>query len=135
MPARYFTPETANEALAEVRPLAERMVQHHRAIELAQAHQREYAGRIAGNGGGLDAAKLKGLQQSLEGEVRELARCVERINALGVLVKDTGRGLVDFPARREGEDVLLCWHVGEDRVAYWHGLDEGYAGRKPLDAG
>jgi hypothetical protein len=51
---------------------------------------------------------------------------------LGVLVKDLDRGLVDFPALRGDEEVLLCWEVGEDEVAYWHGVDEGFAGRKPL---
>src|SRR6478735_4005297 len=45
---------------------------------------------------------------------------------------DLDRGLVDFPALRQGEEVLLCWQVGEDTVAFWHGLDEGFAGRKPL---
>ena len=52
-----------------------------------------------------------------------------------MLVKDLDRGLVDFPALRDGEEVLLCWQVGEGEVAYWHGLEEGFAGRKPLDPG
>ena len=56
----------------------------------------------------------------------------ERLERLGVLVKDLDRGLVDFPALRDGEEVLLCWQVGEDEVAFWHGVDEGFAGRKPL---
>jgi hypothetical protein len=47
-------------------------------------------------------------------------------------VKDLDRGLVDFPALHRGEEVLLCWQVGEGEVAYWHGLEEGFAGRKPL---
>jgi hypothetical protein len=59
---------------------------------------------------------------------------VERLQALGVQVKDLDRGLVDFPALRDGEEVLLCWQVGEEVVAYWHGVDEGFAGRKPLGA-
>ena len=47
-------------------------------------------------------------------------------------MKDLDAGLVDFPARREGVDVLLCWRLGEDEVGYWHGLEEGFSGRKPL---
>ena len=47
-------------------------------------------------------------------------------------MKDLDRGLLDFPARREGEEILLCWHVGEDEIRFWHGVDEGFAGRKPL---
>jgi hypothetical protein len=65
-------------------------------------------------------------------EATGVARCVARINEVGAFVKDLDRGLVDFPARRAGEDVLLCWHVGEGDVAFWHGLEEGFAGRKPL---
>jgi hypothetical protein len=58
---------------------------------------------------------------------------VVQLERLGVIVKDADRGLVDFPALREsGEEVLLCWQVGEDEIAYWHGLEEGFAGRKPL---
>jgi hypothetical protein len=57
---------------------------------------------------------------------------VRQLEHLGVLVKDLDRGLVDFPALREGEEVLLCWEVGEDEVAFWHGIEEGFAGRKPL---
>ena len=48
-------------------------------------------------------------------------------------VKDLDLGLLDFPSRRGGAAVLLCWHVGEDSVSSWHGLEEGYAGRKPID--
>jgi len=61
-----------------------------------------------------------------------VAGCVDRLEQLGVLVKDLDSGLVDFPALRHGEEVLLCWQVGEDDVAYWHGVEEGFAGRKPL---
>ena len=55
-----------------------------------------------------------------------------QIHEVGALVKDLDQGLVDFPARREGEDVLLCWRLGEDEVAFWHGLEEGFSGRRPL---
>jgi hypothetical protein len=57
---------------------------------------------------------------------------VAGIHEVGALVKDLDRGLIDFPAQREGEDVLLCWHVGEAQIEYWHGPDEGFSGRKPL---
>jgi len=68
----------------------------------------------------------------MEREAEAVAAAVEELNRLGVLVKDLDRGLVDFPALRQGEEVLLCWQVGEDEVAFWHGVEEGFAGRKPL---
>ncbi len=129
---RYFTPDEANEALAEVRPLAERMVEHRHAFAEAQRRRAELAARISGNGGGLDPRTLRETTAEVEREAAEVAACVRRIGELGVQVKDLDQGLVDFPARRRGEDVLLCWRVGEDEVAFWHGLEEGFAGRKPL---
>jgi hypothetical protein len=110
MARRYFTPEEANALLAEVR----------------------LAGRIAGNGGDFDPQEPRTVEEELEREAQAVASSVERLEQLGVLVKDLDRGLVDFPALHGGEEVLLCWQVGEDEVAYWHGLDEGFAGRKPL---
>lgn len=132
MPQRYFTPEEANELLAAVRPLAERMVEHRQALVEAQARQAELAARIAGNGG-LQPRELAAVNEKVDHEAAGIARCVDGIHELGGLVKDLDRGLVDFPARREGEEILLCWRVGEQEIAYWHGSEEGFAGRRPLD--
>lgn len=52
--------------------------------------------------------------------------------ALGVHLKDVALGLVDFPSERDGRHLLLCWQYGEPEIAYWHGLDEGFTGRKPI---
>ena len=132
MAERYFTAEEANETLALVRPLAEELVSHRRALLAAEERKADLDRRIAGNGEALDARDLVDLEARITREAAELASCVVRIQDLGVLVKDLDRGLVDFPALRGDEEVLLCWQVGEDEIAYWHGLEEGYAGRKPL---
>lgn len=132
MPPRRFTPEEANAALEEVRPLAEELVEHRRARLRAQREQAEVAQQIAGNGGSIDTQRLADLEAESDRARVGIARCVNRIHGLGAIVKDLDEGLVDFPASRAGEEVLLCWKVGEDAVAYWHGLDEGFAGRKPL---
>ncbi|HEY6290706.1 MAG TPA: DUF2203 domain-containing protein [Terriglobia bacterium] len=70
---------------------------------------------------------------------RELAKekiteAIKQIHEIGCVVKDLDEGLVDFPTLREGREVYLCWKLGEERIGYWHGLDEGFAGRKPLNA-
>jgi hypothetical protein len=129
---RYFTAEEANDALREVRPLAEEMVERRRLLSQLQERQAVFEGQIAGNGGDFDPGELRELQERLGEEATAVARCVARIHELGALVKDLDEGLVDFPARRGDEDVLLCWKVGEEDVAYWHGLEEGFSGRKPL---
>ena len=132
MPKRYFTPAEANELLAEVRPAAEELVARRRAFAVTTARRARLVARIAGNGGDFDPQEPRALEEQLEQQAEAIAQCVERLERLGVLVKDLDRGLVDFPALRRGEEVLLCWQVGEEEVAHWHGLEEGFAGRKPL---
>ena len=136
MPERSFTPAEANSALAEVRPVAERLVAlraRMRELEHAQGDARH---AIGGNGGGYAAGDLNDAQAELErprrgcGRVRRPARGARRRAS-----RTSISASLDFPAGRDGEDVLLCWHVGEDAVEFWHGLAEGYAGRKPIDWG
>ena len=133
MAERYFTPEEANELLPEVRLAAEELVEHRLAARAVAAKRAQLVTRIAGNGGDFDPQEPRELEEDFERETAAIAEAVERLEQLGVIVKDADRGLVDFPALREsGEEVLLCWQVGEDEIAYWHGLEEGFAGRKPL---
>ena len=133
MAQRYFTAEEANELLPEVRLAAEELVEHRLAARAVAAKRAQLVTRIAGNGGDFDPQEPRELEEDFERETAAMAEAVERLQGLGVIVKDADRGLVDFPALREsGEEVLLCWQVGEDEIAYWHGLEEGFAGRKPL---
>ena len=100
--------------------------------ELETSHG-ELVTAIGGNGGGYAATDLNAAQSELGGLADAALACVDKLEELGVVLKDLDRGLLDFPSEREGAEVLLCWHVGEESVASWHGLDEGYAGRKPID--
>jgi hypothetical protein len=63
----------------------------------------------------------------------EIVRLINRIEAYGCVVKDIDLGLLDFPALREGRPIYLCWKVGETTLEHWHGTDEGFRNRKPLD--
>jgi len=133
MTPRYFTPDDANALLPEVREAAETLVGHRRALVDANAKRAHLTSQIAGNGGDFDPQEPRELEEVLQREAESVGHAIERLEGLGVLVKDADRGLVDFPALREnGEEVLLCWQVGEDEIAFWHGLEEGFAGRKPL---
>jgi hypothetical protein len=129
---RHFTPEEANAALEEVRPLVERMVGHRRAHVEALGRQEELEARIRGNGGGIPPAELADTAAEVDREARSLAQVVDELALRGVEVKDIDEGLVDFPALRRGETVLLCWKLGEDEIGFWHTLDGGFAGRRPL---
>jgi hypothetical protein len=128
-----FTPTEANSALEQVRPAAERLVTLRARMRELEREQGELVTAIGGNGGGYAAGDLNAAQTELAGLADAALACVERLEEIGVVVKDLDVGLLDFPATREGAEVLLCWRVGEAAVEYWHGLDEGYAGRKPVD--
>jgi hypothetical protein len=130
--AREFTLEEANAAVAELRPIVERMVEHGHRLAAAQRLQRELVTRIAGNGGDMQPSDLSELAETIQREADAISACAEEINAAGAQIKSLEEGLLDFPSRRDGELVLLCWKLGEDEIGYWHGVDEGYAGRQPL---
>ncbi|MCS7065993.1 MAG: DUF2203 domain-containing protein [Fimbriimonadales bacterium] len=59
-------------------------------------------------------------------------KAVDELHALGVILRDVDNGIVDFPHLRDGQEVFLCWRLGEERVRYWHELDKGFNARKPL---
>jgi hypothetical protein len=111
--ARYFTVSDANALLPTVRPIVERMVELRRSQELSG---------IASTNGGASHSPVRA----------EIAACVEELNELGVQVKDLDIGLIDFPSLRDGDEILLCWRLGEGDIAWWHTLDGGFAGRQPL---
>lgn len=133
VPKRLFTPREANSALAEVRPAAERLVAVRARMRELSETQGESILAIGGNGVGYAAGDLKAAQGELQQLAEQVAEAVRELDALGVVVKDLDLGLLDFPGLREGQEVELCWQVGEDAVAYWHPVETGYRGRKPID--
>ncbi|MEO8289427.1 MAG: DUF2203 domain-containing protein [Gaiellaceae bacterium] len=131
---RLFTGDEANEALATVRPVVERLVAARERFLARSAHLTEVRSKVAGNGGGLDPEQVQAAQDDVDKVAGTIGSLLAELEGVGLQVKDLDRGLVDFPARHpeSGDAVLLCWQLGEDQVAYWHGLEEGFAGRKPL---
>jgi hypothetical protein len=129
---REFTLEEANAAVVELRPVVARMVEHGRNLAEAQRRQRLLVTHIAGNGGDMQPSDLRELAETIQAEADAIAACAEEIDAAGAQIKSLEEGLLDFPSRRDGELVLLCWKLGEGEIEYWHSLDEGFAGRKPL---
>jgi len=130
---RHFSPEEANAELEHVRPLVEEMVARRRAHIAALEQQEALEGRIRGNGGGIPPATLADAAAAVEREARSLARAVDAIASHGAEVKDLDEGLIDFPALHHGETVLLCWRLGEDEIRYWHRIEDGFAGRRPVE--
>src|SRR5215471_21644535 len=130
---RLFTVEEANALLSFLKPLMEKASRH---IELLRRRSRSAAGRDK-----LDPESgdfMERLQQdpSVAQAIKELHELVQEIHALGCICKGVEEGLVDFPCSLGEEIVFLCWRYGEESVAHWHRVEEGFAGRRPLlDAG
>lgn len=119
---KQFTVDEANAALAMVEPLVEAIRDAQQSME--QDHD-AVAESVPGNGGG--GAGVRYLEAN-----RTIARATAELETIGVVVRDPSTGLVDFPAERDGEQIFLCWRLGEDAVAWWHPTDSGFAGRQPL---
>jgi hypothetical protein len=93
--------------------------------------QREVVRIVAGNGSGEGVGDAR--TPEFTKLARELQDVVDELTSIGIQLKDVDTGLLDFPAIREGEEVLLCWSVGEPAVEWWHGLEDGFAGRQRID--
>ena len=130
---RLFTVDEAQALLdGGVRELAERMVARSTEMQPLRVRWRKIVLAVGSNGGGLDADDAESLRGKLEELTEQVQEAAEEIRGHGIQIKDIERGLLDFPAVIEGQDALLCWQVGEPRIAHWHGPEDGFAGRKPL---
>lgn len=130
---RTYEPAEANAALPQVRRLVERIVEASRGgpdIE-EQAKLARYHAQRPGAGPEARAALERIEVELREGETA-LASAVIALEEMGVHLKDAREGLVDFLAYRDGELVELCWKLGEESVAHWHRIGEGFRGRRPL---
>jgi len=94
----------------------------------------ELSERIFLNGGMLVDVRACAARKAAREKAIQVAKdTLSEINAIGVQVKDLEIGLLDFPCRIDGDIVLLCWKMGEPTITHYHGTEEGYAGRRPID--
>ena len=133
MAERYFSVADVEALIPELSRIMGRVMSAH--VEASEAQQRMQAEqhRIAQAGGGvLDRRAWRADTERVERLTTEIREGLGAIVELGGAPKDLGLGLVDFLHLRDGREVNLCWKYGEREIRHWHGLDEGYAGRKPL---
>lgn len=81
----------------------------------------------------VDRERTREARATRDAAAQNLRQTIERVQELGCVVKDLDIGLVDFPTRFRGVDVYLCWRLGESAIEFWHGMDEGFRGRKAID--
>jgi hypothetical protein len=130
---RYFSPEEVEALIPTLTELmgAARSAQA-LAVEAREHLQAEKHRLTMAGGGVLDRAVWDDATRTLARETARVERAVTRIGALGGVIKDVATGLVDFAHVRDGRVVNLCWKLGETAIRFWHGMDEGFAARKPL---
>jgi hypothetical protein len=122
--ARHYTVDQANAALDWVLERLERLRSAH--VQLSNDEARAALGEAAPSNGGGAPGRV------VSEAFLELQRALGELQAMDVVLRDLDRGLVDFPALREGREVYLCWEAGEVEIEFWHDLDAGYGGRQPL---
>ena len=134
MAERYFNRDEAEELLPMIGRSLERAQQQKKSIEPLEQDLAMAAARIMMAGGSQppyqELVKKKNERDKVMGHIEEL---IKTIQETGCVVKDIEEGLVDFPAIVDGDEVYLCWKLGEERIGFWHGMDEGFAGRKALE--
>jgi hypothetical protein len=122
---RHFTREEAEALLPTIEPMLRDLRAARDRLTDAEAHQ-VLADAAPTNGGGAPGREVG------EGFL-EVRRLLGSIQELGIVIRDIDRGLIDFPAVLDGEEVYLCWQLDEDGIAWWHDLESGFGGRQPLD--
>lgn len=130
---KYFTPDEVEALIPELTRIMGQLMHAHSELLSIRAALHEEQRRITMAGGGiLDQTTWRERAQQLEELTREIQRGLTAIVNLGGAPKDLGMGLVDFLSLLDNQEVNLCWRFGETEIRFWHGLDEGYAGRKAL---
>jgi hypothetical protein len=130
---RYFSPDEVEALIPTLTDLVDRLRAAHGEVQTRRSRMQAEQQRLAMAGGGvLDRVRWRADHEGLEKATQAAQATMERLHALGGVPKGIEEGLVDFPHLREGRVVNLCWKYGETRICFWHGMDEGYAARKPL---
>lgn len=132
MATRYFTVEEANALIPELRTILEDLQARRQELEERQHTLEALRQQAGGNGYRLGGDEFLRVKREAEFILEECNNAIKKIEALGCLLKDFYVSLIDFPSLRDGREVYLCWKPDEAEVTHWHGLTEGFAGRKPI---
>jgi hypothetical protein len=132
--AKRFTLDEAQRLLPEVERLLRSAIEARESYQQAEQAIQAMNERIMLRGGViLDREKALEAKTRREQSAAVLRNAIESVHQMGCLVKDLDTGLVDFPTTFRGVEVYLCWKLGERGIEFWHGVDEGFRGRKSID--
>jgi hypothetical protein len=132
--ARFFTLRQAEQILPQVESAIRAAIALKEDFQQAESQCREFQRHVIVSGGVLvDHSKWIDRNRRRDSCAQNLKQGIERIQEYGCLVKDLDIGLIDFPTRFNGQEVYLCWKLGESGITFWHGVEEGFRGRKAID--
>ena len=131
---KTFTLEQAQRLLPVLKSLLKRAMEGKQLIEQVEKELQDLKHRILLSGGlSVDVPAISHRRAQRDKALQDIKDAIAEINSIGVQVKDLDVGLLDFPCALESDVILLCWKYGEDDIGFWHGLGEGFKGRKPID--
>ena len=134
MSDRTFTLDEAQSLLPVLESLLRTAIKSKKVVDEIDAEQQALQHRVFLNGGTflniVPIARRKAERAKAEQRAKD---ALAEIDSIGVQVKDLSIGLLVFPCGVEGQTILLCWKLGEKSITHWHGIEEGFAGRKPID--
>ncbi len=129
---RYFTRKEANEQLPWLEAQLQLIAETRAGMGRLQGEMNGLQRHARRNGHSSTQQDLVTKRKEINTAANQLARLLQEVHARGIIVRDTERGLVDFPSLKEGHAVYLCWLRGESRIAFWHEADAGFDARQPL---
>lgn len=131
---KTFSVQEAQSLLPVLESLLRSSIEGKKVIEEVDKELSHLSERIFLTGGAFIPIKQVALRRAERDKaIQKVKDAMAEINAIGVQVKDLDIGLLDFPCKVDDEIVLLCWKLGEPSITHWHGTEEGFAGRKPID--
>jgi hypothetical protein len=132
---RYFTLQQAEKLLPEVESAIRDAIHQKSVYQQAEEDWQGFTSRVTLLGGvRVDHSEVMDIKRRRESSAQRLKDALEKIQDYGCVVKDLDIGLIDFPTLFHGEEVYLCWKLGESGIEFWHGVHEGFRGRKAIDA-
>jgi hypothetical protein len=132
--ARRFTLAEAQGLIPRVDSLLREAVSLKTEYQEAEQAVQAYSQRVALMGGMIvNREQVIDTKNRRDGVASKLREAIEGVQEFGCVVKDLDMGLIDFPTLLRGVEVYLCWKMGEPKIAFWHGTDEGFRGRKAID--
>jgi hypothetical protein len=130
--AHYFTREEAEALLPQITIVLRNIQQSRKALQEDEEALNTLRLQAMGNGHHLHE-RIMTLQKAVGTHAKLLQKLLVELHALGCELKDPDMGLIDFLSQRNGQEIYLCWYLGEERINYWHYLHTGFAGRQPLE--